>query len=94
MPDLPTLDEAGVPGYEYTSWNAFFAPRGTPRAIVNQVHAVIQKVLADVELRQQFANQGLYPLGSESPEEFSRFYYADYERVERLVKIAGDKPEE
>ena len=93
MPDLPTLDEAGVPGYEYTSWNAFFAPRETPRAIVNQVHAVIQKVLADVELRQQFANQGLYPLGSESPEEFSRFYYADYERVERLVKIAGVKPE-
>ena len=93
MPDLPTLDEAGVPGYEYTSWNAFFAPRGTPRAIVNQVHAVIQKVLADVDIRQQFANQGLYPLGSESPEEFSRFYYADYERVERLVKIAGVKPE-
>lgn len=93
MPDLPTIDEAGVPGYEYTSWNAFFAPRGTPPAVVNQLHAVIQKVLADNEVKQQYANQGLYPLGSESADEFSRFYRADYERVEKLVKIAGVKPE-
>ncbi len=94
MPDLPTIDEAGVPGYEYSSWNAFFAPRGTPRAIVNQLHGVIQKVLADADVKQLFANQGLYPLGSASPEEFARFYVADYERVEKLVKIAGVKPEQ
>ena len=93
MPDLPTIDEAGVPGYEYTSWNAFFAPRSTPPAVVNQLHAVIQKVLADNEVKQQYANQGLYPLGSESADEFARFYRADYERVEKLVKIAGVKPE-
>ena len=93
MPDLPTIDEAGVPGYEYTSWNAFFAPRGTPPAVVNQLHAVIQKVLADNDVKQQYANQGLYPLGSESADEFARFYRADYERVEKLVKIAGVKPE-
>ena len=93
MPDLPTIDEAGVPGYEYTSWNAFFAPRGTPRAIINQLHGIIQKVLAEPEVRQLFANQGLYPLGSESAAEFARFYQADFERVEKLVKIAGVKPE-
>ena len=93
MPDLPTIDEAGVPGYEYSSWNAFFAPRGTPRAIVNQLHGAIQKVLAEPEVKQLFASQGLSPLGSESADEFARFYQADFERVEKLVKIAGVKPE-
>jgi tripartite-type tricarboxylate transporter receptor subunit TctC len=93
MPDLPTIDEAGVPGYEYSSWNAFFAPRGTPRPIINQLHGVIQKVLTEPEVRQLYANQGLYPLGSESADEFARFYRADYERVAKLVKIAGVKPE-
>jgi tripartite-type tricarboxylate transporter receptor subunit TctC len=93
MPELPTIDEAGLPGYEYTSWNAFFAPRGTPKPIVNQLHGVIQKVLADNEVKQQYANQGLYPLGSASADEFAKFYRADYERVEKLVKIARVKPE-
>ncbi|MDP2238800.1 MAG: tripartite tricarboxylate transporter substrate binding protein [Burkholderiales bacterium] len=93
LPDLPTIDEAGVPGYEYTSWNGFFAPKGTPRAIIKSVHATIQKALADPDVKQQFANQGLVPLGSASPEEFGKFLRADYERVARLVKIAGIKPE-
>jgi tripartite-type tricarboxylate transporter receptor subunit TctC len=93
MPELPTIDEAGVPGYEYSSWNAFFAPRGTPRAIVNRLHEAIQKVLAEPEIKQQYAVQGLNPLGSASSDEFERFYHADYERVAKLVKIAGIKPE-
>jgi tripartite-type tricarboxylate transporter receptor subunit TctC len=93
MPDLPTIEEAGVPGYEYTSWNALFAPKGTPRAIVRTLFATVTKVLADPDLKQQYANQGLAPLGSESPEEFGRFFRADYDRVARLVKLAGIKPE-
>lgn len=93
LPDLPTLDEAGVPGYEYTSWNGFFAPKGTPRAIIKSVHATIQKALAEPDVKQQFANQGLVPLGSASPEEFGKFVRADYDRVAKLVKIAGIKPE-
>jgi len=93
MPELPTIDEAGVPGYEYTSWNGVFAPKGTPRAIINTVHAAIQKVLAAPDVKQQFANQGLVPLGSASPEEFSNFVRADYDRVAKLVKIAGIKSE-
>jgi len=93
MPELPTIDEAGVPGYEYTSWNGVFAPKGTPRAIINTVHAAIQKALAAPDVKQQFANQGLVPLGSTSPEEFSNFVRADYDRVAKLVKIAGIKPE-
>ncbi len=57
------------------------------------MYAAIQKVLAEPEVRQQFANQGLAPLGSASPEEFNKFFRADFERIAKLVKIAGLKPE-
>jgi tripartite-type tricarboxylate transporter receptor subunit TctC len=93
MPDLPTIDESGVPGYEYTSWNGFFAPRGTPRPIIDRVHAAIQRALADPQVKQLYANQGLAPLGSASPEEFGEFFRADFKRIAELVKIAGLKPE-
>ena len=93
LPELPTLDEAGVPGYEYNSWSAFFAPRGTPRTIIKTVHATIQKALAEPVVKEFYAAQGVVPLGSASPEEFARFFRADFERIANLVKIAGIKPE-
>ena len=93
MPDLPAIAEAGVPGYEYTSWNGLFVPRGTPRAIIAKLHATTQKVLAEPDVKQHYANQGLAPLGSASPEEFGRFFHADFARMAKLVKVAGIKPE-
>ena len=93
MPDLPTIAEAGVPGYEYTSWNGFFAPRGVPRPIITKVHSTLQKVLAQPDLKQYYANQGLVPMGSASPEEFGKFFRADFERIGKVVKLAGIKPE-
>ena len=93
LPDLPTLAEAGVPGYEYNAWNGVFAPRSTSRAVITTIHAALQKALADADVTQQYANQGLPPAGSESPAQFAAFLRADYERIARLVKIAGIKPE-
>ncbi len=93
MPDLPTIAEAGVAGYEYNAWNGVFAPKGTPRAVIRSWHAALQKVLADADVKQQYANQGLPPQGSDSPEQFAAFLRTDYERIARLVKIAGIKPE-
>jgi tripartite-type tricarboxylate transporter receptor subunit TctC len=93
LPELPTIDEAGVPGYEFFSWNGFFAPRGTPRAIVNSLHAATQKVLAEPDTKQLLAGQGVLPLESASPEEFARFFRADFDRVAKLISIAGIKPE-
>jgi len=93
MPDLPTIAEAGVPGYEYTSWNSIFVPKGTPRAIIAKLHATTQKVLVEPDVKQHFANQGLSPLGSASPEAFGKFFRADFARMEKLVKVAGLKPE-
>ncbi len=93
LPELPTLHEAGVPGYEYNSWSAFFAPRGVPRSIVKTVHAAIQKALAEPAVKEFYAAQGAVPQGSASPEEFARFFRADFERIAKLVRIAGIKPE-
>ncbi len=93
LPDLPTIDESGVPGYEYTSWSGVFAPKGTPRNIIKTVHAAIQKALAEPDVKQQYAVQGLAPLGSASPEEFGRFFRGDFDRIAKLVKLAGIKPE-
>ena len=93
MPDLPTIDESGVPGYEYVSWNGVFVPKGTPRPIVRTLHAAIQKALADSEVVRLFAAQGVQPSGTESPEVFAKFFRADFERNAKLVKIAGVKPE-
>jgi tripartite-type tricarboxylate transporter receptor subunit TctC len=93
LPELPTIDEAGVPGYEYNSWNGFFVPRGTPRAMVNKLHATIQQALADPDVVRAYAAQGLTPSGSESPEAFAKYFRGDFERVARLVQLAGIKPE-
>jgi len=93
LPDLPTIAESGMPGYEFNSWNGFFAPKGTPRPIIKNVHAAIQKVLAAPDVKTQYANQGMVPAGSTSPEEFGKFFRSDYDRLEKLVKVAGIKPE-
>ncbi|HEV7391542.1 MAG TPA: tripartite tricarboxylate transporter substrate binding protein [Burkholderiales bacterium] len=93
LPDLPTVDESGVPGYEYNSWNAVFVPKGTPRPIVNKLHTAIQKALADPDVVKAFASQGLTPSGSESPEAFAKYFRGDFERIAKLVQIAGIKPE-
>jgi tripartite-type tricarboxylate transporter receptor subunit TctC len=93
LPELPTIAEAGVPGYEYNAWNGAFAPRGTSRAVIRVWHAALQKALADADVKQQYANQGVPPQGSDSPEQFAAFMRADYDRIARLVKIAGIKPE-
>jgi len=93
MPELPTVDEGGVPGFEYVSWNGVFVPKGTSRPIVKTLHAAIQKALAEPQVVNGYAAQALQPSGSESPEEFGRFFRADFDRNAKLVKIAGVKPE-
>jgi tripartite-type tricarboxylate transporter receptor subunit TctC len=94
LPELPTIDEAGVPGYEFLTWTGFLAPKRTPQPIINSLNATIRKALAESDTKQQYTAQGLQPLaGSASPEEFNRFIRADFERITKLVKISGIKPE-
>ena len=93
LPELPTIAEAGVPGYEFGSWNGVLAPAGTPRAIINQVHAAMFKVAAMPDVKEQFASQGLAPTASASPEEFAKLIRDDYTTIGKVVKAAGIKPE-
>jgi tripartite-type tricarboxylate transporter receptor subunit TctC len=93
LPELPTIAEAGVPGYDYASWNGVLAPAGTARAIVNRVHGVMHKVASLSEVKEQFATQGLAPTASASPEEFAKLIRDDYATIGKVVKAAGIKPE-
>lgn len=93
MPDLPTIDESGVPGYDFSSWNGIFAPRGTARAVITMLHATIQKALAAQDVKDLYAAQGLVPLGSASPEEFGKLVREDFERIAKLIRISGIKPQ-
>jgi tripartite-type tricarboxylate transporter receptor subunit TctC len=93
IPELPTIDESGVPGYDFTSWDGFFAPKGTPRPYIMAIHAAIQKALADPDVKDLYTAQGMAPLGSASPEEFGKFFREDFDRVAKLIRIAGIKPE-
>ena len=93
MPELPTIEEAGVAGYDFTTWNAFFAPKGMPQRYVTAVHAAIQKAITEPDIKELYAAQSLVPRGSANPEEFARFFKADFERVGKVIKLAGIKPE-
>lgn len=68
-------------------------PRARPRTVINALHAATQKVLAEPDTKQLLASQGVLPLESASPEEFARFFRADFDRVAKLISIAGIKPE-
>jgi tripartite-type tricarboxylate transporter receptor subunit TctC len=93
MPELPTIAESGVPDYAFFSWNGIFVPKAVSRRIVDALHSYIQKALAATDVKEQYGHQGTVPLGSESPEAFGQFFRGDSERLEKLVKLAGIKPE-
>jgi tripartite-type tricarboxylate transporter receptor subunit TctC len=89
IPEIPTIAEAGVPGYESTQWFGALAPAGTPRDIVTRLHREFTRVLADGEVRKRFLHDGGEPDGSASPEAFGEFLRADMARWANVVKRAG-----
>ena len=91
MPDVPTVAEAGVPGYEATIWLGFMAPAGTPKAIVDKLNAEISKVVSRPETKEAWAKQGAVPLVM-SPAEFDAYLRADIDKWANLIKKAGIKP--
>jgi len=88
LPDLPTIAEAGVPGYEMNPWIAVFAPAGTPREIVNRLNAEVNKALKHPDVSKSLASQALDPwIGT--PEEFDARLRVDYDKYAKLVKLTG-----
>ncbi len=90
MPDVPTISEAGVPGFEASNWFGLFAPAKTPKAIVARLNAAFVKVVRAPETRAQFEIQGTDPVAN-SPEEFAAFMRRDLEKYARIVKLSGAK---
>ena len=88
FPDVPTVAESGLPGFEFNSWFAIMAPAGTPKAIVQRVQAEVVKALGDASVREQLMAQGLTPRGS-SPEELATALRAQLARYEALIRQAG-----
>ncbi|MGZ5092239.1 MAG: tripartite tricarboxylate transporter substrate binding protein [Burkholderiales bacterium] len=87
-PEVPTVAEAGVPGYEMSQWYGLLAPAGTPSAIVDRLNAEIGKALKHPELRSRFQADGAEPSGS-SPQEFGAFFKAEIAKWTRVVQRAG-----
>jgi tripartite-type tricarboxylate transporter receptor subunit TctC len=90
LPDVPTISEAGVKGFEAANWFGMFAPARTPKAIVTRLNAVVVKVVQTPEIRSQFESLGADPVGS-SPEEFATFVRRESERYAKVVKVSGAK---
>jgi tripartite-type tricarboxylate transporter receptor subunit TctC len=88
LPDLPTLDEEGIKGYEHSLWNGIFAPAGTPPAIVTKLSVDFGEVLRRPDIIERLAALGIEPLGS-SPEEFNRFFRAELEKWAIVIKTTG-----
>jgi len=90
LPDVPTISEAGVPGFEAVNWFGMFAPAKTPKAIITRVNEAVVKVLRSPDIQAQFIALGADPVGS-SPEEFAAYVRRDMERYARVVKLSGAK---
>ena len=92
LPDIPTVAESGLPGYEYWSWMGISAPAGTPKEIITRLNVELTKILRTQEARDWFAEQGGEPV-IETPEEFAAYIKTEYSRWGKLIREAGIKAE-
>jgi len=88
FPEVPTMSEAGVKGYEFSTWYGLLVPAGTPKAIVDRLNAETVKALDSRQIREQFAAQGLEPAGS-TPQAFGTYLRSEVEKWGRVVKASG-----
>jgi len=92
LPDIPPIAQAGVPGYEMSPWIGVFAPAGTPRAIVDRLHAEIGKILQMPDVTRNLSNQALEPSVA-SVDQFNAIIRADYDKYGTLIRLAGARVE-
>ncbi len=90
--DIPTIAEAGLPGYEAVQWYGVLAPANTPRDIISKLHAGVLRALQNPEVKQRLLNDGAEPVGS-SPAEFATYIRSETEKWAKVIKAAGIQPE-
>ena len=92
MPDVPTVAEAGVPGFEASSWFGLLAPAGTPREVIARLHAALVKGIGEKETAQRLSSQGMDPVLN-TPEQFAERIRSDLPRWGKLIRASGIKAE-
>jgi tripartite-type tricarboxylate transporter receptor subunit TctC len=90
LPDVPTVDESGVPGYEATIWLGLLAPKGTPPAIVNRLNEAISKIVSQPDVQQAWARQGAVAMVM-SPQAFDKYVRDDVQKWAKVIKTAHIK---
>jgi tripartite-type tricarboxylate transporter receptor subunit TctC len=91
LPDLPTVAESGVPGYEAGTWFALAGPAGMPREVTYAIYNEVKKVLAEPAFKQKYIDQQWFEVVANTPDDFATFLKADYERWEKLIRLSGVK---
>jgi tripartite-type tricarboxylate transporter receptor subunit TctC len=94
-PDIPTVDEAGLPGFHFSQWYAFFVPNGTAKTIIGKLNAATVEALANPAVRRRLTDLGLeiFPREQQTPEALAAFHKAEIEKWWPIVKAAGIKAE-
>ncbi|HZT62294.1 MAG TPA: tripartite tricarboxylate transporter substrate binding protein [Burkholderiales bacterium] len=92
LPDVPTIAESGVPGYEASTWYGLLAPAHSPDAAIARLHESVVKILGDAALRAKLADQGFEPVG-DSPKEFAAYIRSEIAKWGKVIRDAGIRPE-
>ena len=92
-PEIPSIAEAGLPGYEAVQWFGLLAPAGTPREIVMRLHGAVLQALEDPATKKRFVSDGATPKPSASPEEFGAYIRSEMKKWGKVIKAAGIQPE-
>ena len=90
LPDVPTMNESGVPGYESTLWLGLMAPKGTPKAVVDKLNEAVSKITSQPDVKQLWAKQGAVPLVM-TPEAFDKYARDDVVKWAKVIQTAGIK---
>jgi tripartite-type tricarboxylate transporter receptor subunit TctC len=92
IPELPTLDESGLPGYELSGWSGMAVPAGVPRVIVMRLNAEINKALQSPQVIKGIGSRGGIPVGG-TPEDFAEHVRKETDRIGKLIRTVGIKPQ-
>ena len=94
-PDIPTVDEAGLPGFYFSFWHAIWVPKGTPKPVIAKLNEAVVNALADTTVRKRLTDiaQDIYPRDQLTPEALGAFHRAEAAKWWPIIKAAGIKAE-